>query len=47
MLLFITLSPGSDVKLIHCVFGMILNSSVVVQGMTIKLQPCLRFRACG
>ena len=29
------------------VLGMTLNSSVVVQGMTVKLRPCLRFRACG
>ena len=26
------------------VLGMTINSSVVVQGMTVKLQPCLRFR---
>ena len=38
---------GYDVKLIRCVLGMTLNSSVVVQGMTVKLRPCLRFRACG
>ena len=31
----------------NCVLGMTLNSSVVVQGMTVKLRPCLRFRACG
>ena len=41
------LSPGNDAKLIHCVLGMTLNSFVAVQGMTVKLQPCLRFRACG
>ena len=39
--------PGYDVKLIRCVLGMTINSSVVVQGMTVKLRPCLRFRACG
>ena len=39
--------PGNDAKLIRCVLGMTLNSSVVVQGMTVKLWPCLRFRACG
>ena len=39
--------PGNDAKLIRCVLGMTLNSSVVVQGMTVKLRPCLRFRACG
>ena len=38
---------GSDAKLIRCVLGMTLNSSVVVQGMTVKLRACLRFRACG
>ena len=27
------------------VLGMTLNSSVVVQGMTVELQPCFRFRA--
>ena len=36
--------PGNDAKLIRCVLGMTLNSSVVVQGMTVKLWPCLRFR---
>ena len=25
---------------INCVLGMTLNSSVVVQGMTVKLRPC-------
>ena len=39
--------PGNDAKLIRCVLGMTLNSSVVVQGMTVKLRPCWRFRACG
>ena len=39
--------PGNDAKLIRCVLGMTLNSSVVVQGMTVELRPCLRFRACG
>ena len=42
-----TYSTGNDAKLIRCVLGMTLNSSVVVQGMTVKLRPCLRFRACG
>ena len=44
------LCPGNDVKLICClicVLGMTLNSSVVVQGMTIKLWPSLHFKACG
>jgi len=40
-------SPGNDAKLIRCVLGTTLNSSVVVQVMTVKLRPCLRFRACG
>ena len=31
----------------NSVLGMTLNSSVVVQGMTVKLRPCLRFWACG
>ena len=39
--------PGNDAKLIRRVLSMTLNSSVVVQGMTFKLRPCLRFRACG
>ena len=39
--------PGNDAKLIRCVLGTTLNSSVVVQGMTVKLRPCLRFPACG
>ena len=39
--------PGNDAKLIRCVLGMTLNSSVVVQGMTVKLRPCLHFLACG
>ena len=39
--------PGNDAKLIRCVLGTTLNSSVVVQGMTVKLRPCLHFRACG
>ena len=39
--------PGNDAKLIRCVLGMTLNSSLVVQGMTVKLRPCLRFQACG
>ena len=42
-----SLCPGNDAKLIRCVLGTTLNSSVVVQGMTVKLRPCLRFRACG
>ena len=42
-----TLCPGNDAELIRCVLGTTLNSSVVVQGMTVKLRPCLRFRACG
>ena len=29
------------------VLGTTLNSSVVVQGMTVKLRPCLRFPVCG
>ena len=29
------------------VLGTTLNSSVVVQGRTVKLRPCLRFPACG
>ena len=41
-----TTCPGNDVKLIRCVLGRTLNSSVVVQGMTVKLRPCLHFRAC-
>ena len=46
-LMYISKCPGNDAKLIRCVLGMTLNSSVVVQGMTVKLRPCLRFRACG
>ena len=42
-----SLCPGDDAKLIRCVLGMTLNSIVVVQGMMVKLRPCLRFRACG
>ena len=42
-ILIITLCPGNDAKLIRCVLGMTLNSSVVVQGMTVKLRPCLPF----
>ena len=38
--------PGNDAKLIRCALGMTLNLSVVAQGMTVNLQPCLRFRAC-
>ena len=38
---------GNDAKLIRCVLGTTLNSSVVVQGRTVKLRPCLRFPACG
>ena len=34
-------------KIIRCVLGMTSNSSVVIQSMTVKLRPCLRFRACG
>ena len=30
---------GYDVKLIRCVVDVTLNSFVVVQGMTVKLQP--------
>ena len=41
------LCPRNDTKLIRCVLSMTLNSPVVVQGMTVKLRPCLRFRACG
>ena len=33
-------------KLIRCVLGMTLNSSVVVQGVTVKLGPYLCFWAC-
>ena len=43
----ITLCSGYEAKLICCVLDIMLNSSVVVQGMTVKLQPCLRFRAGG
>ena len=39
----IYICSGNDVKLIRCVLGMMLNSFVVVQGMTVKL----RFQACG
>ena len=39
--------PGNDAKLVRCVMGSTLNSSVVVQGMTVQLRSCLRFRACG
>ena len=28
-------ATGKDVKLIHCVLGMMLNSSVVVQGIAV------------
>ena len=44
---FMSKLSGNDAKLIRCVLVMTLNSSVVVQGMTVKLRPCLRFRACG
>ena len=41
-------SAWNDVKLIHCVLGMMLNSFVVVQGIQVELGPCLRcYRACG
>ena len=43
----VKLCPGNDAKLIRCVLGTTLNSSVVVQGMTVELRPCLRFPACG
>ena len=33
---------NSDVKLIHCVTSMTLNSFVVVRDMTAQLWPCLR-----
>ena len=36
----IIFNSGIDIKLIHCVLGMTLNSSIVVQGMTVKLRPC-------
>ena len=37
----LSLHPGYDVKLIRCDLSTMLNSSVVVQGMTVKLWPCL------
>ena len=37
--------PKRSTSLIIIILGMIFNSSVVVQGMTIKLRPCLHFRA--
>ena len=39
-------SPGNGAKLICCVLGMTVNSSVVVQEMKVKLRPCrpMRFR---
>ena len=34
-------------KLQRNILGMTLNSSDIVQGMTLELRSCLRFRACG
>ena len=41
MVKLLVLNPG--IKLIHCILGMTLNSTIVVQGMTVKLRPGLRF----
>ena len=47
ILIMLYINKSIVVDLAICVLGMILNSTVVVQGAMVKLRPCLCFRACG